>query len=125
MGSDRSLTPFGLVLDADAVRHARHVVEVGDDLNGVADRCVVEAVGAQRVDVGGVDLRREMRQPDREVAEGALSRREARLAVVVCRVLRELVVCALCTEVVGVCLRSVVAVLLGRSHRGEQLAFLP
>ncbi len=66
-----------------------------------------------------------VRQLHGEVAEGALARREARLAVVVHRVLSGLVVCALGTEVVGMRRRSVAAELLGRGDGREQLALLP
>ena len=55
-------------------------------------------------------------------SQSARSRGEVGLSVVVLRVLCDLVVCALCTEVVGVCDRSVVAALLGRRDRREQLA---
>jgi hypothetical protein len=113
--------PLRLVFDPDPIGDARHVVEVADDLDGVRDRCVVEALCTERVDVGLVDLRREMRQLDREVAERTLARREVGPPVVVLRVLCDLV-CALCTEVVCVCDRSVVAALLGRRDRREQLA---
>ena len=71
-----------------------------------------------------VHLGREVRQLDGEVAERALTRREVGLAVVVRRVSCGLVVCALGTEVVGVCLRSVVAALLGRRDRREELTLL-
>ncbi len=116
------MSPLRLVFDPDPIGDARHVVEVADDLDGVRDRCVDEALCTERVDVGLVHLRREMRQLDREVAERTLARREVGLPVVVLRVLCDLMVCALCTEVVCVCDRSVVAALLGRRDRREQLA---
>jgi hypothetical protein len=63
-----------------------------------------------------------VRQLDREVAERAFPRRELRLSVVVSRVSRVLLFCALCTEVVGVRDRSVMAALRrGRDGR-KQLA---
>ncbi len=65
-----------------------------------------------------------VRQLHGEVAERPLARREVGLAIVVHRVLSGLVVCALCTEVVGMCRRSVVAALLGRGDGREQLALL-
>jgi hypothetical protein len=70
-------------------------------------------VPAQGVDVGLIDLRREVCQLDRELAQRALAGRQLRLAPVVLRVLRQFFVCALSTEVVGMCPRSVVAALLG------------
>ncbi len=77
---------------------------------------------AKGVDVGVGDLRREVRQLDREVAEGPLTWRQVSLAIVVHRVVSGLVVCALGTEVVGMCRCSVVAALLGRRDRREELA---
>ncbi len=80
---------------------------------------------AERVDVRLVDLCCEMGQLHREVAERSLTRREIGLPVVVRDMLGELGCGALGTEVVGVCLRSVVAALLGRGDRREQLPLLP
>ena len=79
---------------------------------------------AQRVDVGLVDLGRAVGELDRELAERPLARRERGVPPVVLRVLRELFVCALGTEAVGVRLRSVVTALLGGGHGREQLALL-
>ena len=53
------------------------------------------------------------RQLDGVVAQGAHARLEVGLPVVVGRVSRELVVCALCTEVVCVRKRSVVTLVDG------------
>ena len=114
--------PLRLVFDPDPVRDARHVVEVADHLDRVRDRGVVQPLRLEHVDVRLVHLRRAVRQLDREVAERTLARREVGLAVVVLRMLCDLVVCALCTEVVCVCDRSVVAALLCRRDRREQLA---
>ena len=124
-GSDRVAPPLRLVVDPDPVRHPRHVVEVGHDLDGVADSRVVEAVRPERVDVGAVHLRRAQGQLHGKVAERPLPRRELGPAVVVQRVLREQLVCALSTEVVCMCASSVVAALLARRHRREQLPILP
>jgi hypothetical protein len=117
--------PLGLVVDADAVSHTRDVVEVADDLDRVRDVAVTQPDGPQGVDVSLVDLGREVGQLDCEVAERTLTRREPRLPVVVYRVVCGLVVCALGTEVVGMCRRSVAAGLLGGGHRREQLTLLP
>jgi hypothetical protein len=111
--------PLGLVVDPDSVRHPRHVVEVRDHLNGVADRGVVEFVRPESIDVGTVHLRRQVRQLDGEVAECPLARAQVCVPVVVLRMSRELVVCALCTEVVCVRTRSVVAALLRGGNRRE------
>jgi hypothetical protein len=86
--------------------------DLGDHLDRVVDRGVVEAGSAQRVDLLPADRRGPHRQLDREVAERARARVESRLPVVVGRVSRELVVGALCTEVVCMRNRSVVAVVL-------------
>ena len=71
-------------------------------------------MGSQCIDVRLLDLRREVGQLDRELAERVLTGRELGAAPIVLRVLRQLLVCALSTEVVCVCPRSVVAALLGR-----------
>jgi hypothetical protein len=63
-----ALRPLRLVVDADAVCDARHVVEVADDLDRVRDRRVVEAVLAEGVDVRLADLGGAMGELDREVA---------------------------------------------------------
>src|SRR4249919_949369 len=105
--------PLRLVLDPDAVGDPRDVVEVADDLDRVRDRRVVETLRSKSVDVGLLYLGGVVSELHGEVAERALAWREIRPAVVVHRVLRHLVVCALGTEVVGVCRRSVMAALLG------------
>lgn len=89
------------------------------------DRGVVPAVRAQDVGVGRADLGRGPRQLDRVVAQGADGRCEVGLAVVVRGVPREPFVCALCTEVVCVGVRSVVAVVLAGDDHREKLSFLP
>jgi len=93
----RTSAPLGLVLDADPVRDARHVVEVADDLDRVRDGRVVEALGAECVDVRLGDLGCAGRQLDGELAERSLARREVRLPEVVGGMFSRLVVCALST----------------------------
>jgi hypothetical protein len=66
-------------------------------------------VPPQRVCVLQPDRGREGRQLDGVVTESADARLEVGPAIVVGRVSRELVVCALCTEVVCVRKRSVAA----------------
>jgi hypothetical protein len=117
--------PLRLVLDPDAVCDPRHVVEVRDDLDRVRDCCVVEPVNSKRVGVRLLDLRGQVRQLDCELAERALPRREVGLPPVVLRVRRQLLVCALSTEVVCVSARSVMAALLGGRDGCQQLALLP
>lgn len=73
----------------------------------------------QGVDVFLVDLGCEMRELHGEVAERTFARREVGLSVVMDDVFGELGWGALCTEVVGVGLRSVVTALLGRRDRRE------
>jgi hypothetical protein len=65
--------PLRLVVDPDAVRDPRHVVEVADDLDRVGDGGVVEALRVQRVDICLLDLRCEVGELDRELAERALA----------------------------------------------------
>jgi hypothetical protein len=82
-------------------------------------------VRAQRVDVRLVDSSRRVRELDREVAERPFPRGELGLPVVVYRVSRQLLVCALGTEVVGVRAGSVVTAQLGGGDRRKQLALPP
>jgi len=94
--------PVGLVLDADGLGDPVDVVEVGDDLDRVVDRGVIPPRVAHAGDVllaygGGL-----VRQEHGEIAECTDPGLELRLPVVVGGVLRELVCCALGTEVVGV-----------------------
>jgi hypothetical protein len=64
-------------------------------------------------------------QSHAEVAEGAYVRLEVGESVVVLGVACDLLGCALGTEVVCVCARSVAAFVHGRDDRGEQLALGP
>jgi hypothetical protein len=85
------------------------------------DRRVGPSLGAERIDpllVHGSGL---VREPDREIAESPNAGLEIGLSVVVRRMLRKLVVCALGTEVVGVRTDSVVAVVRTGDDEGEQL----
>ena len=79
----------------------------------------------ERVDVGLIHFRRDVCELHREVAELALARGQVRLPVIVRGMFGELGWGALGTEVVDVCLRSVVAALLGGGDRRQQLALLP
>jgi hypothetical protein len=113
--------PLGLGLDADGIGNPVDVVEVRDHLNGVVDRRVGPSSAAERFDLRLVQGGRLVRQRDREVTESANARLEFRLPVVVRRMLGELVVCALGTEVVGMRTNSVVAVVRARDDNGEEL----
>jgi hypothetical protein len=89
------------------------------------DGDVAPAVRAQAVRVPAGDRRRLERQLEREVAERADARLEVGGSVVVQRVLGQLVGCALGTEVVGMRMSSVVAVVRGRDDDGQELALDP
>jgi hypothetical protein len=66
-----------------------------------------------------------MRQAHREVAQRTSPRLQVGLTVVVRGVLRQLLGCALSTEVVCVRVNSVVAVIGARDDDGEELALGP
>ncbi len=119
------LGPFGLGADSDALGDAVDVVEVGDHLDRVVDGGVIPAVRAQLVRVRRRDRRRLAGELDRVVAESANRAGQVGLPVVVRRVRRELLICALSTEVVCMRAYSVVAVVLARDDDREQLALLP
>jgi hypothetical protein len=63
-----------------------------------------------------------MRQAYREIAQRTNPRLQVRLTVVVCRVPRQLLECALSTEVVCVRVNSVMAVVRARDDDSEKLA---
>ena len=120
----RLALPARLGADADAVRDPVDVGEVGDHLDRVVDRPVVEPLEAQLVDRLGRVCGRRVRQREREVAERPFPRRQVRAAVVVRGVLGP--VCgALVTEVVGVRADSVDAGVRVRDDDREQLPLLP
>ena len=121
-GQPTSLRPVGLVFDADGLGDPVDVVEVGDDLDRIVDRGVAPPLAAQARDVRLTDGRGPVRQEHGEVAERANPRLELRLPVVVGGVLRQLVCCALGTEVVGVRANSVMAVVRARNDDGEELS---
>lgn len=85
------------------------------------DGSVVEAVGPQRLHIGGRDRGGRAGQLRREVAERPRPWLECRCAVIDLDLLDELEWGALCTEVVAVRLYSVVAVVLARHNDREQL----
>jgi hypothetical protein len=89
------------------------------------DRRVVDPVRSQCLDVGEPDLRRRQRQLDRVVAERPQARLEPGVPVAVLRMLRQLVWCALGTEVVRVGAPSVVALVGSGDDSREELALLP
>jgi hypothetical protein len=89
------------------------------------DGGVVPAVRAQLVGVRRPDGRGLAGELDRVVAEGANRAGQVGPPVVVRRVRRQPLVCALSTEVVCMRANSVVAVVLARDDDGEQLALLP
>ena len=105
----RLVSPLGLVVDPDRVRDAVDVVEVADHLDRIVDRGVVPPMGPERVRVLEPDRGRDRRQLDGVITERTNARLEIRLPIVVGRMLRQLVICALCTEVVCMRKRSVVA----------------
>ena len=89
------------------------------------DGGVAPAVRAKGLRVLRGDGRRLERQLQREVADRADARLEIGGAIVVQRVLGQLVGCALGTEVVGMRASSVVAVVRVRDDNGEELALDP
>ena len=91
-------------------------------MNRIVDRGVAPPLAAQERDVRLAYGRGLLRQEHGEVAECADPRLELRLPVIVGGVLRELVCCALGTEVVGVRANSVMAVVRARNDDGEELS---
>ena len=89
------------------------------------DRSVVPAVRSKRVGVLEPDGGGDRRQLDGVVTQRTHARLEIGLPVVVRRMSRQLLVCALCTEVVCMSKRSVVALVHPRRHRREELTLGP
>lgn len=114
-------SPLWLAIDAHGLRDPVDVVEERDDLNGVVDGRVRPPFGPQGLDLWPGVRGRAMGQLNREVTQRAHARLELGLAVVVRGVLRQLLCCALGTEVVCMCLNSVVAVVLAGYDDSEQL----
>ena len=88
-------------------------------------RSVVPAVRSKHVSVLEPDGGGDRRQLDGIVTESAHARLEIGLSVVVRRMSCQLLVCALCTEVVCMSKRSVVALVHPRRHRREELPLGP
>jgi hypothetical protein len=117
----RRSRPLGLALDTYRVRDPVDVVEVRDHLNGVVDRGIGPAFRTEPLDLRLADGGRLVRQSNGEVAEVAYAWLEVGLPVVVSRMLRKLVVCALGTEVVGMRADSVVTVVRAGDDDGKEL----
>jgi hypothetical protein len=115
------LSPIGFRLDPDSLRDPVDVVEVRDHLDRVMDRGIAPPLGPQPLDPRIADRSRLMSQLHGEVAERAHARLEVGPPIIVRCVLRELVWCALGTEVVCVRANSVVAVVGAGDDDREEL----
>jgi hypothetical protein len=97
------LLPVGLGRGPDALGDAVDVVEVGDHLDRVVDRRVVEPDRAQPVGLPGTDRRGIEGEVSRVVTERTGASIEVGCeSVIVLRLMRKLFWGALCTEVVCV-----------------------
>jgi len=114
----------------EGIGDPRDVVEVGDHLGRVMDRGVIKPLRSEPAQIGRRQLLLAMCQLRGEFAERLVRPGELRLAPVpgdrvheaVGFLLRLDLLGDLGPDVVGVCLRSVVTVELGRDYRGQQLA---
>jgi cell division septum initiation protein DivIVA len=118
----RRVGPLRFGLDADSLGDPVDVVEEGDHLDRIVDARVAPAVASKDVGVSRRDRSRLVREFHGEVAQGMDPRLEIRLPVVVLGVRGKLLWGALGTEVVGMCLDSVVAVVRPGDDDGEELA---
>ena len=114
--------PFRLGLDADSLGNPVDVVEERDHLDRIVNARVAQAVTSKTVGISLGDRSRLMRELHRKVAQGSDPRLDLSLPVVVRGVFGELVWGALGTEVVGMRLDSVVAVVRPGHDDGEELA---
>lgn len=118
----RGVGPLRLALDADSLGDPVDVVEEGDHLDRVVDAGVAPAVASKALGVSVGDRSGRVRELHCEVAQGSDPRLDIRCPVVVRGVLGKLVWGALGTEVVGMRLDSVVAVVRPGDDDGEELA---
>jgi len=118
----RGVGPFRFELDADSIGDPVDVVEKGDYLDRIVDARVAPALASKVVGVSRRDRSRLVRELHGEVAQGMDPRLEIRLPVVVRGMRGKLVWGALGTEVVGMRLDSVVAVVRPGDDDGEELA---
>jgi hypothetical protein len=114
--------PLRFGLDADSLGDPVDVVEEGDHLDRIVDACVAPAVASKAVGVSRRDRTRLVRELDCEVAQRPDPRLDIRFPVVVRGVRGKLVWGALGTEVVGMRLDSVMAVVRPGDDDGEELA---
>ena len=101
------------------------VVEVGDDLGGIMNGAIVEADGAEALDVGMGDGPGVVRQLHRVVAEGAILLCQVGFGVVSGDLLYPLVILDLGPEVRRVGERSVIAPVGSRYHHSQHLTLRP
>lgn len=119
-----------LRFQAKTVGDTGYVVEESNDLRGIVDGGVVEALGAQQIEIGGGHLLLVMRKFDGMGTEGVIGRLQRRAAPIAHQRMDERIsrfagfklIGNLSTEVVGVGLRSVTTVQFDSHHRGQHLA---
>ncbi len=117
-----SLLHFWLRINAEGVRDAIDVVEVGDDLHSVDNIAIAQAVGAQSIQVGGPYIGRRARHFLGELAQSALPRRKRRAAVVLLDLFSQFRVAGFLTEILSVRLDSIEASVDPGNDRGQHLA---
>ena len=118
----RGVGPLRFGLDADPVGDAVDVIEKSDHLDRIVDARVAPALASKVVGVSRRDRSRLVRELYCEVAQRPDPRLDIRFPVVVRCVRGKLVWNALGTEVVGMRLDSVVAVVRPGDDDGEELA---
>ena len=120
--AERGVSPLRFGLDADPFGDPVDVVEERDHLDRIVDARVAQAVTSKAIDVSRRDRGGLVRELDGKVAERPNPRLDVRLPVVVRRVCGKLVWGALSTEVVGMRLDSVMAVVHPGDDDREELA---
>ncbi len=116
---------FGFGIDAEGVGDAVDVIEIGDDLDGVQEVAVAEAVLAQGIDVLLADGARCSRDEIGESRQGFAAWGESCLKIVVLHMLGQLRIAAFYTEILSVSFDSIETVVGPGDNDGQQFALGP
>ncbi len=117
-----SLLHFWLRINAEGVRDAIDVVEVGDDLHSIDNIAIAQTVGAQCIQIARPYVGGHACHFLGKLAQSALPRRKGRAAVVVLDLFSQFRVVGFLTEILSVRLDSIEASVDAGNDRGQHLA---
>ena len=113
---------FRLGIDAERVRNAIDVIEIGNHFHRVKNVTIGKTVPTQGFQVLRADGGRRASHKFRKLAQRFLARQEFGEAVIVLDVLGEFRIFAVLTEILSVRFNSIKAVVRPRNHRPQHLA---